>query len=269
LLATATFDKVWGRVGSHYMSVGFAHGCQHNSKVGYRVLSNDAKIGKLGCYGLELGSEMTPKPSSPRIRILIVDDHPVLREGLVTIIESQSDLQVVAEAGTGKEAIALFEENLPDITLMDLGLPDVNGIDVITTLRQTHPEARIIVLTTYLGDVQAIRALRAGASGYLLKATLRRDLLDSIRAVHAGLRHVQAEVATELGQHAAEQSLTAREVEVLKLIAKGCSNKVVADRLNITEDTVKGHVRNILSKLKANDRTHAVTIALHRGFFEV
>ena len=212
---------------------------------------------------------MVPKPSSSRIRILIVDDHPVLREGLVAIIESQSDLKVVAEAGTGKEAIALFEEHLPDITLMDLGLPDVNGIDVITALRETHPDARIIVLTTYLGDVQAIRALRAGASGYLLKATLRRDLLDSIRAVHSGLRHVQAEVATELGQHAAEKTLTEREVEVLKFIARGCSNKVVADRLNISEDTVKGHVRDILSKLKANDRTHAVTIALHRGFFEI
>ena len=165
--------------------------------------------------------------------------------------------------------MTLFEEHLPDITLMDLGLPDGHGIDVIKALREKHPDAKIIVLTTYLGDVQAVRALRAGASGYLLKATLRRDLLDSIRAVHGGLRHVQAEVATELGQHAAEQSLTQREVEVLQLIAKGCSNKIVADRLNISEDTVKGHVRNILFKLNANDRTHAVTIALHRGFFEI
>ncbi|HEV3277812.1 MAG TPA: response regulator transcription factor [Terriglobia bacterium] len=210
-----------------------------------------------------------PKQSSSRIRILIVDDHPVLRDGLVAMIESQPDLEVAAEAGTGKQAIALFEECLPDITLMDLGLPDIHGVDVIKTIRGTHPDARIIVLTTYLGDVQAIRALRAGASGYLLKATLRRDLLDSIRAVHSGLRHVQAEVATELAQHAPDQSLTEREIEVLKLIAKGCANKIVADRLNISEDTVKGHVRNILFKLKANDRTHAVTIALHRGFFEI
>jgi len=209
------------------------------------------------------------RPSSSRIRILIVDDHPVLREGLVAIIESQSDLQVVAEAATGKEGIELFAQHLPDITLVDLGLPDLHGVDVIKALRAAHPGARIIVLTTYVGDVQALRALRAGAAGYLLKATLRRDLLDSIRTVHAGLRHVQAEIAAELGQHAADQSLTEREIAVLKLIAHGCSNKIVADRLNISEETVKGHVRHILSKLKANDRTHAVTIALHRGYFEL
>jgi DNA-binding NarL/FixJ family response regulator len=210
-----------------------------------------------------------PKQSSPKIRILIVDDHAVLREGLTMIVESQPDLQVVAETGSGKQAIALFEQHAPDIMLLDLGLPDVHGVDVIRALRAKHPEARIIVLTTYLGDVQALRALRAGASGYLLKATLRRDLLDTIRAVHAGQRHIQTEVASEIAQHAADQPLTEREIEVLKLIAKGCSNKIVADRLHISEDTVKGHVRNILEKLRANDRTHAVTIALHRGYFEI
>jgi DNA-binding NarL/FixJ family response regulator len=213
--------------------------------------------------------DVMAKQSASKIRILIVDDHPVLREGLTLIIESQPDCQVVAEAGTGKEAVELFQEYLPDITLMDLGLPDIPGIDVIKRLLAQHPDARIIVLTTYLGDVQALRALQAGAAGYLLKATLRRDLLDTIRAVHSGQRHVQSEVASELAQHAADQSLTEREIEVLRLIAKGCSNKIVADRLDITEDTVKGHVRNILEKLKANDRTHAVTIALHRGYFEI
>lgn len=209
------------------------------------------------------------KHLTSKIRILIVDDHTVLRDGLTAIIESQADLKVVAEAGTGKDGISLFEEHLPDITLMDLGLPDIHGIDVIRRLRAKHPDARIIVLTTYLGDVQALRALRAGAAGYLLKATLRRDLLDTIRAVHAGQRHVQTEVASEIANHAADHSLTEREIEVLKLIATGCSNKIVADRLTISEDTVKGHVRNILEKLNANDRTHAVTIALHRGYFEI
>jgi DNA-binding NarL/FixJ family response regulator len=210
-----------------------------------------------------------PKQTASKIQILVVDDHPVLRDGLRSIIESQGDLKVVAEAGTGKEAIQLFEEHVPDITLIDLGLPDINGIDVIKRLHARHPDSRIIVLTTYLGDVQALRALQAGATGYLLKATLRRDLLDTIRAVYAGQRHVQSEVASEIAQHAVDHALTEREIEVLKLIAKGCSNKIVADRLDITEDTVKGHVRNILEKLKANDRTHAVTIALHRGYFEI
>jgi DNA-binding NarL/FixJ family response regulator len=203
------------------------------------------------------------------IRVLLVDDHPVVREGLRAMIETQKDMAVVGESENGTKAIESFHVLHPDILLLDLKLPDMDGVRVIEVIRATHPDARIIVLTTYVGDVQARRALRAGAMGYLLKASLRRDLRDSIRAVHSGLIKVQAEVATDLAQHEAVEHLTQREQEVLRLIASGLSNKLVAHRLSVREDTVKAHVSSILNKLKANDRTHAVTIALQRGFFEL
>ena len=203
------------------------------------------------------------------IRILLADDHPVLRQGIQALAADESDMEFVAEASNGREAIEQFRKYRPDITLMDLQMPDMNGIDVMITIRNEFPDARFIILTTYAGDVQVSRALKAGARAYLLKSFLRKELLDTIRAVHAGQKRIPSDLATQVADHIADDSLTFREIEVLRLIAAGNANKLIADQLSIAEETVKGHVKNILSKLNANDRTHAVTIGLKRGIIEL
>ena len=203
------------------------------------------------------------------IRVLSVDDHPLLREGIASLNANQSDMKLVAEAGNGHEAIAQFRAHQPDVVLMDLQMPEMSGIDAIIAIRSEFPDARIIVLTTYAGDVLAQRALKAGVHAYILKSNVRKELLETIRIVHSGKKRIHPEVATQLADHAGDDLLTAREVEVLALIAAGNSNKLIAEHLSITEETVKGHVKNILSKLSANDRTHAVTLGLKRGIIEL
>ena len=202
------------------------------------------------------------------IKVLAVDDHPLLREGIAAVLNGEQDIELVAEAVNGREAIEIFRQHRPDVTLMDLQMPDMNGIEAIIAIRSEFPNARFIVLTTYQGDVQAVRALKAGASGYLLKSMLRKDLLDTIRVVHAGRRRIPPEIATELADHIAEDTLTDREIEVLRRVANGNSNKIIGSQLNVSEATIKGHLKSILSKLGANDRTHAVTIAIRRGFID-
>ena len=206
---------------------------------------------------------------SKRIRILAVDDHPILRQGIAGLIADESDMTLVAEAANGREAINQFRTHRPDVTLMDLQMPEMNGLDAMIAIRGEFPEARIIVLTTYTGDVQARRALQAGARAYLLKNSLHKELLDTIRAVHAGRKNLSPEVSFELAEHDAEDTLSPLEVRVLRLIADGNSNKEIAARLSVTEDSAKGHVRSILSKLGANDRTHAAMIGIKRGIIEV
>lgn len=207
-------------------------------------------------------------PDQP-IRILIVDDHPILRLGVIALIEGQSDMQLVGEATNGADALAMFRSTRPDVTLMDLQMPRMNGVDSIVAIRTEFANARIIVLTTYDGDAQAMRALKAGAVGYLLKSTVRKDLLDTVRAIHAGRRHLPAEIAQEIAFHASDDALSEREIAVLQHVAAGKANKEIAWLLSISEDTVKAHMRSIFAKLDVNDRTQAVTAALRRGIIEL
>ena len=203
------------------------------------------------------------------IRIMTVDDHPLLRQGVAAMIGTQPDMKVVAEASDGQEAIAQFRLHRPDVTLMDVQMPNVNGTEAISRIRDEFPDAKILVFSTYAGDVQVLHAIKAGARGYLLKGNVRTELLDAIRAVHAGRKRIPPEIAAELVEHAADDQLTSREIDVLRLIGTGNANKLIADKLGIGETTVKNHISNILSKLGANDRAHAVTIALQRGIIEL
>jgi DNA-binding NarL/FixJ family response regulator len=203
------------------------------------------------------------------IRILTVDDHPILRKGLTALLNAEPDLKLVAEASNGKGAIEAFRSHQPDITLMDIQMPGMDGIQAIENIRSEFPDARIIVLTTYTGDTQVVRALKAGARAYVLKGHVLDELLDTIRAVHAGKKRIPPDVAAELADHATDDALTEREIDVLRLIAAGNANKQIADELSITEATVKSRVTSILSKLSANDRAHAVTIGLKRGIIEL
>jgi DNA-binding NarL/FixJ family response regulator len=203
------------------------------------------------------------------IRILAVDDHPLVRDGIAALIGSEEDMELIGEASNGHEALDQFRKYQPDITLMDLQMPQMNGIDAIGAIRGEFPEARIVVLTTHPGDVQVSRALKAGARAYLMKGELRKELLETIRAVHAGKKRLSAEIAAEIAEHATDGALTPREVGVLRLVAAGNSNKEIAAQLSLTEVTVKSHVKNVLAKLGANDRTHAVAIALKRGIIDL
>jgi DNA-binding NarL/FixJ family response regulator len=202
---------------------------------------------------------------SRAIRVLVVDDHPVLRQGIAALIEDKPDVILVAEATNGRQGVELFRQHRPDVTLMDLQMPDMTGLDAITAIRAEFPEAHIIVLTTYVGDVQAVRALQAGASGYLLKTTLSVELLSTIRAVHRGRKALSPEISFELAEHVAQEALSPLEVRVLRLIAEGNSNKEIGAQLSFTEDAVKGHVRSILTKLRADLLAHAAVLGLRRG----
>ena len=214
------------------------------------------------------GGKVVSDVASP-MRILVVDDHPVFREGVAALVSGESDMSIVAQAANGREALQQFRAQQPDVTLMDLQMPEMNGLDALIAIRGEFPEARIIVLTTYAGDMQVLRAIKAGARGYLLKDTLHKELVDTIRAVHAGKKYISTEASFELAEHASDDVLTPAEVRVLRLIAEGNANKEIAAQLSVSDDTVKSQVRNILSKLGAKDRTHAAMIGLKRGIIEL
>jgi DNA-binding NarL/FixJ family response regulator len=219
--------------------------------------------------GLKLGEKMVAAAATRPISVLVVDDHPIMRDGIAAILDAQADISVVGQAGNGVEAVDAYRQHRPDVTVMDLSMPVIDGVAATMAIRQEWPDARIVMLTTYSGDAQALRALKAGASGYLLKSLVRTDLLDAIRSIHGGQRRVVKEVAAGIAEHVGDEGLSARELEVLRHVAAGNSNRRVAVQLGISEETVKVHMKNILGKLAANDRTHAVTIALTRGFIEV
>jgi two-component system, NarL family, response regulator len=208
-------------------------------------------------------------PDASRIRILTVDDHPLVRQGIAGLVGVQPDMILIGEASNGRDAIQQFRTHRPDVTLMDLQMPEMNGLDALIAIRNEFPDAKIIVLTTYAGDAQILRALKSGAQGYLLKNTLHKELLETIRAVHAGKKTLSPEVSYQVAEHATDDTLTPAEVAVLRLIAAGNANKQIADRLSITEETVKSRVKSILSKLDANDRTHAAMIGLKRGIIDL
>jgi DNA-binding NarL/FixJ family response regulator len=203
------------------------------------------------------------------IRIMVVDDHPVVRRGIAALLATESDMSLIAEAATGREALQQFRAHRPDVTLMDLQMPEMNGFDALSAIRAEFPEARIIVLTTYLGDVQVLRAIKGGARGYLLKNSLDKDLMQTIRAVHGGRKSLSPEASFELAEHATDETLTPGELRILRLIADGYANKEIAAKLSMSEGTVKGHVRNVMAKLGARDRTQAAMIALKRGVIGV
>ena len=207
--------------------------------------------------------------STSPIRILSVDDHPLLQEGIAAMIRTQQDMELVGEARTGRDALPRFRETKPDVTLMDLRLPDMNGIEAMTAIRAEFPDARIVVLTTFEGDAEIQRALEAGARGYLLKSTPPRELLEAIRQVHVGKKRIPAEVAARLAEHLSDEALTPREIEVLRQVAGGNRNRDIAEHLVISEETVKVHVKHIMDKLGAGDRTEAVAIAIHRGIIQL